>query len=89
MKIKARKNFILFKKLSDAENAVKSRLIIATDDINPTLIYGQVISIGNEVSDINVGDYIYALKSNSTEINFMNEKIHSTKEEFIAAVVTN
>ena len=83
----ARKDFLLFRKVEEELGGMKSKLILSPDILNPNLMYGEVVSVGEQIADIEVGHFIYASKAHCTEINISTEKLFSTKDEFIVAIV--
>lgn len=85
-KLKAINTFILFEKSQPDIDGIKSSLLLSPDDVNPGLSYGKVISVGFNVGEVKIGDFIYCLKGQAIEINHNYEKLFLIKEEFVTGV---
>jgi co-chaperonin GroES (HSP10) len=85
----ARGKHVLFEKSTPDATALKSKLILSTDVLNPELIYGHVINSGDLCkTDWKCSDcYIYAYKMNAIRISHGNKEYYVVKEEDILASI--
>lgn len=59
-------------KLKETEKEVEGFDIVRTDDVDQTI--GEVVTIGNEVTEVNVGDHVMVNRFSGTEIEIESKK---------------
>lgn len=85
--LNASEEYILFKKMEQVEDEAKISLIIMPGDINPTLMYGNVLSTGHSCKKLYDGYYVYVAKTNAIQLIHRGEEYYITHEDNILAYI--
>jgi len=83
----ANRKYILFKKMEQVEEETKISLIITPGDINPTLMYGNVLSTGHYCKKLYDGNYVYVAKTNAIQLIHLGEEYYIVHEDNILAYI--
>ncbi len=84
--LKATGEHILFKKMKQVEDEKKVS-IITPGDINPSLMYGKVISTGHTCNEIYDGEFIYVAKSNAIQLMHLGNEYWIANEDDILVYI--
>ena len=88
-KLNANGKYILFKTVEPEIDGMKSKLIISPDTLNPSLLYGEVLSTGDECLSLYNGDFVYVNKINAIKLTHLNEDYYISKEDDIFVYISD
>lgn len=85
--LNANGDFVLFEETFPEMDDAKSALLLNPGDLNPTLMYGKVLSSGDLCELDYDGDFIYVIKMNAIKITHLNKDYYAVREHDIISYI--